>query len=50
MNSAPIEPLLPTSDLDKIDVRIGTISLSRTWRIRRRVSAVSERNEARLGP
>jgi len=31
MNSAPIEPLISTSDLDKIDVRIGTISLSRTW-------------------
>jgi hypothetical protein len=24
MNSAPIEPLISTSDLDKIDVRIGT--------------------------
>jgi hypothetical protein len=36
MNSAPIEPLISTSDLDKINVRIGTISLSRTWRIRRR--------------
>ena len=50
MNSAPIEPFMSASDLDKIDVRIGTISLSRTWRIRRRVSAVSGRNEARLGP
>jgi hypothetical protein len=25
MNSAPIKPLISTSDLDKIDVRIGTI-------------------------
>jgi hypothetical protein len=26
MNSAPIKPLISTSDLGKIDVRIGTIS------------------------
>ena len=25
MNPAPIKPLTPTSDLDKIDVRVGTI-------------------------
>ena len=25
MNSAPIKPLISTSDLDKIDVRVGTI-------------------------
>jgi hypothetical protein len=25
MNSAPIKPLISTSDLDKIDGRIGTI-------------------------
>ena len=25
MNPAPIKPLISTSDLDKIDVRIGTI-------------------------
>ena len=25
MNSAPIKPLISTPDLDKIDVRIGTI-------------------------
>lgn len=25
MNSAPIKPLISSSDLDKIDVRIGTI-------------------------
>jgi tRNA-binding EMAP/Myf-like protein len=33
MNPAPIKPLISTSDLDKIDVRVGT--MSRTWRIRR---------------
>ena len=27
MNSAPIEPLISTSDLDKIDVRVGTIAV-----------------------
>ena len=25
MNPAPIKPLISTSDLDKIDVRVGTI-------------------------
>ena len=35
MNSAPIKPLISTPDLNKIDVRIGTILASRTWRIRR---------------
>jgi hypothetical protein len=49
MNSAPIEPLISTSDLDKIDVRFGTISLSRTWRIRRRLSAVSGGTKHDLG-
>jgi hypothetical protein len=33
MNPAPIKPLISTSGLDKIDVRVGT--MSRTWRIRR---------------
>ena len=31
MNSAPIKPLISTSDLGKIDVRIGTISRCRGY-------------------
>ena len=39
MNSAPIKPLIFTSDLDRSMAVSGPFSLSRTWRIRRRAGA-----------
>jgi hypothetical protein len=39
MKSAPIKPLMSTSDLDNIDVRIGTILAVEDVRIRRRAGA-----------
>ena len=35
MNPAPVKPLISTSDLDKIDVRVGTILAVEDWRILR---------------
>ena len=34
MNPAPIKPLFSTSDLDKIDVRVGTILVVEVLRLR----------------
>jgi hypothetical protein len=34
MNPAPIKPLISTSDLDKIDVRVGTILVVEVVRLR----------------